>query len=1176
MKFAGIQFPDPLLAALRDNRLVIFAGSGVSKGTPACLPDFKTLATSIASGTGQTLQPPEPEDVFLGKLADRGVQVHALAARNLQENCCGDPPRPTDLHRDLLRLYREPGSVRVVTTNFDLLFHAAAQKLFDAVPDMFKAPALPLGRSFRGIVHVHGCLDRPAAMVLTDADFGRAYLTEGWARRFLVDLFQTSTVLFVGYSHNDTVMKYLARALPQTETSARFALTGPTDTERWTILGITPVVYPREPGDNHPGLTRGIRGLADYASRGVLDWQREITEIARKPPSLGEEEADVITEALADPARTRFFTAVASGPEWIDCIDRRGHLEPLFGHDALDPCHRQLARWLAEQISGGYSDTVFLLLPRHDMRIHPALWSEFAQAIGVPSDLPLDEEALSRWISCLLATAPPDSGRHDLLSFGERCIEAGLTDTLISVFDALAAFSLSIRPPITFDDDHDEIPPDLEIELAPDDHDFALNELWERGLQPKLDSIAEPLLSIAVAHLTARHRTLRAWQKADREWDPDSWGRHAIEPHEQDDYPKHVDLLIDVARGCLEWLADNCPDAAARWCGQYHSAREPLLRRLSIHTLFLRRDLTPEQKFDWLLSHMDLHDLAAHHELFRVSRSLYPDATPEQRERAVESILAYRFPDHGNEHAERRTARHQFDWLRWLSDAAPDCSLASRALGDVLERYPDFTPHEHPDLTHWSHTQHGATSPWTVEELLSLPAPEWLDPLLSFRPEEFLGPDRHGLVFAVTEAAKRDFDWGLALAGALAASEDWAADLWTALLRAWREAEFDHRQLGEISGFLAKTGLQEAQAGRIADVLLAWLEKHRTSCPHDLLARANAIAIELWVRIDRSEALEDSDSWHSLANNRPAGAIARYWLTQLDMLREQPESLPATLAPEVSTALSTILDDRSATGRQGRAILAGQLAFLLAAAEQWTQENLLPLFSENPDTDDCQAVWDGFLTAGRLGPHVAEHMNEAFLEALPFLPTRFSNDWRLRRFVEYFTLMLAQFADDPTGKWVPSFFEHAGDDARHLFASQIERHLQHMDDALQREWWRRWLKRYWTNRLSGVPQPLTEDEIRLMIGWLPHFGVSFPAAVDLATAMPSVPLRTSRILRDLARGDHVGRFPGDVAKILIHLGQHASTGPQWHGVDELVDELLRADLPPETQHQLRELAARTG
>ena len=993
---------------------------------------------------------------------------------------------------------------------------------------------------------------------------------------FLSICFKLRPSLFVGYSHNDTVMKYLARALPRTETATRFALTCPADTERWRILGITPVLYPREPDDEHPGLTRGVRGLADYATRGVLDWQREITEIARKPPSLGEEEAGVIAEALTDPAKTRFFTASASGSDWIETIDRRRHLEPLFGHDALGPCHRQLARWLAEQISGGNSDTIFRLLARHDMRAHPALWSDFAHAIGSPHNDPqLDKETLSRWISYLLATAPPNPDRHDLLALGERCIKAGLTDNLIAVFDALATFRLSIRPPVAFDDDHEGNPPDLDVELAPDDHDFAINELWEHGLEPKLDAIAEPLLSIAIAHLTARHRTLQAWQKANREWDTDSWGRHAIEPHEQDRFLKHVDLLIDVVRSCLEWLADNRPDAAARWCNQLRSAQEPLLRRLCIHTLFVRRDLAPDEKFDWLLSNMDLHDRAAHHELFQISQVLYPASGSEQRERVIEAICAYRFPDDQNEHAARFTAEQQFDWFHWLSEADPDCVLASRALGDVLERYSDFAPRQHPDLTHyWSHAEHGSTSPWTVEELLSRPAPEWLDQLLSFRPDGFLGPDRHGLVFAVTEAAKQDFGWGLALAGALAASENWAADLWTALLRAWCEAELEHRQLGEIFGFLSETGLIAEQDGRIADVLLAWLHKHRTSSPHDLLARANTIATELWGRIDRGEAPEDYDSWHSLANNRPAGTIAKYWLTQLDMLREHPQSLPTTFAPDVSTALSTIIGDRSVAGRQGRAILAGQLAFLLGAKEQWTRENLLPLFSENPDTEDCKAVWDGFLTAGHLRPDVAEHMKKAFLDALPFLQTRFSTDWWRGRFVEYFTLMLAQFADDPIGVWVPAFFEHADDDARRNFASQIGRHLQHMDNALQREWWCRWLGCYWTNRLNGVPLPLAEDEIRLMFGWLLHLKDLFPTAVGLATNMRSIPPRSSQFLRNLARGNHVRQFPAEVAMILIHLGQHASRGVQWFGVVDLIDELLQGDLPAETKRQLRELAAR--
>ena len=248
MKLGGLDFPSALMAALRNHRLAVFAGAGVSKGTPACLPLFKELTKEIAQGTGEHLGDDEPEDRFLGRLqTDKRVR----AAELLTKRC----PRPTGLHRDLLRLFPSATSARIVTTNFDLLFEqAAAEGGAGSKAEVFKAPALPLGREFSGIVHVHGALDRPETMVLTDADFGRAYLTEGWARRFLVDLFRSFTVLFVGYSHDDIVMHYLARALPAGDTQ-RFVLTDETDDGRWTRLRITPIPFQVE-----VGLWHSVRG----------------------------------------------------------------------------------------------------------------------------------------------------------------------------------------------------------------------------------------------------------------------------------------------------------------------------------------------------------------------------------------------------------------------------------------------------------------------------------------------------------------------------------------------------------------------------------------------------------------------------------------------------------------------------------------------------------------------------------------------------------------------------------------------------------------------------------------------------------------------------------------------------------------------------------------------------
>ena len=286
MKIKNIDFPKLLLNALRDDKLVVFAGAGVSMGAPACLPDFAKLANMIARGTGETLQEGEPIDRFLGRLQHEKVKVHALAAEVLSRK----DREATELHYDLLRLYPNAAQVRIVTTNFDLLFEKASEAVFDGKPEVFRAPSLPLGRQFSGIVHVHGAISRPNEMVLTDLDFSHAYLTEGWARRFLVELFRNFTVLFVGYSHDDTILSYLARALPVSEKD-RFALIGEKGSapDRWRILGIEPISYLQSSEDDHNILYVGVRGLVNLVRLSVLDWQHAITEIAKKPPPLDEE-----------------------------------------------------------------------------------------------------------------------------------------------------------------------------------------------------------------------------------------------------------------------------------------------------------------------------------------------------------------------------------------------------------------------------------------------------------------------------------------------------------------------------------------------------------------------------------------------------------------------------------------------------------------------------------------------------------------------------------------------------------------------------------------------------------------------------------------------------------------------------------------------------------------------
>ena len=160
-----------------------------------------------------------------------------------------------------------------------------------------------------------------------------------------------------------------------------------------------------------------------------------------------------------------------------------------------------------------------------------------------------------------------------------------------------------------------------------------------------------------------------------------------------------MDVLIDAARDCLEWLVSNQLDAVERWCDRLVGADAPLLRRLAVHGVSKREDLTADRKMGWLLIYMDQYKWAIHHEVAQLVRQAYPKASLEYRTALIEAVWAYRWPDKGNPQREELTAQRHFDWFNLLHKSAPNCALAKEALGKVLKTYPEFKSSEPPDLT---------------------------------------------------------------------------------------------------------------------------------------------------------------------------------------------------------------------------------------------------------------------------------------------------------------------------------------------------------------------------------------------------------------------------------------------------------------------------------------------
>ena len=179
--------------------------------------------------------------------------------------------------------------------------------------------------------------------------------------------------------------------------------------------------------------------MAEIFSRGVLDWRREIVNLARRRPALLDDEAaDLVREVLSDELKTRFFTEAEPCAEWIAWLDERKHLDALFGDAALSTPDRTVARWLADHFGLSEADELFRLIAEHDTKLHPDFWWDLGRTIGSTDTTVRNADDLRRWAVLLSATAPAQRDDFVLPSIGERCAEQKLMDSVLLIFDALA------------------------------------------------------------------------------------------------------------------------------------------------------------------------------------------------------------------------------------------------------------------------------------------------------------------------------------------------------------------------------------------------------------------------------------------------------------------------------------------------------------------------------------------------------------------------------------------------------------------------------------------------------------------------------------------------------------------------------------------------------------------
>jgi SIR2-like domain len=346
----GPSIPDDLLLARDQGRVIFFCGAGVSRAR-ANLPDFFGLARSVISTLGVEADSPavklirEAQEIE-SRVGVAGVisadRIFGLLERDFRKEdiehavaASLKPSKNSDLtaHRILLDLATtSSGAVQLVTTNFDRLFEDCGRKINFWQPPRLPDPMRP--DEINGIIYLHGRANpdytssEGDGFILSSSEFGRAYLSDGWATNFIREIIRKYVVVFVGYSADDPPVQYLLEALRKTtgKLEATYAFQFGDQDEaaaRWRHKGVQSIHYSASEG--HAALWTTLEAWADRA-RNPDEWHTKIIEAARRGPSAlqAHERGQIAHVVSTNEGAKKFFSGENPlSADWLCVFDRQ-------------------------------------------------------------------------------------------------------------------------------------------------------------------------------------------------------------------------------------------------------------------------------------------------------------------------------------------------------------------------------------------------------------------------------------------------------------------------------------------------------------------------------------------------------------------------------------------------------------------------------------------------------------------------------------------------------------------------------------------------------------------------------------------------------------------------------------------------------------------------------------
>jgi hypothetical protein len=480
-----------------------------------------------------------------------------------------------------------------------------------------------------------------------------------------------------------------------------------------------------------------------------------------------------------------------------------------------------------------------------------------------------------------------------------------------------------------------------------------------------------------------------------------------------------------------------------------------------------------------------------------------------------------------------------YNTLYWLQDVAPESKIANDALDDYNKKTNGrWEPREHPDHDTWVSSEGRAypESPVSAEQLIADPPERHLDLILTLeRSNSWSEPGRDGLLMELQKAVTMSFDWSAQLANLLIERQEWKLDVWRAIVDGWVGSSHSDSEWAEIIDALSNTQSLLETIDSIGRLLTEGVKLTDGGISLDVLEKAEEFTDKYWSSLaGLTREWEADRGWLDEAINRPAGAVAEFWVQALSKRTRAAGDDWNGLPDSYKQRLEPILTDKCYSAQLARVIFGSRLQFFYALDPGWTKKHIVPLFNWKNDELTAEQVWHGFIFWGAIPPPLHDDFRELLAQTVRFLETD-----QEEQMVSLFKFVLGlAWSHETDPKWRGWFYDivaSATEKECVAIGSQIHIELGAMPDATKIEFWTNWLRQYWIDRNQGTPVALSETEADQFIEWLPRLEPVFTDAVEQAVNTEGFVLYHCRVYYNLTKSELPKTHPVDVNRLLVYL-----------------------------------------